>query len=334
MTSTRRGLVAALALAATIGLAACGSSEPAATSQSSTMSTPTSSAGAATGSAGASTAESSASATAGSGQSGSAPAGPIALPDELKQRGVLNVATFYNYPPYTVVKDGQLTGIEADLVRAIAKELGVEAKFNDLAFEAMIPSVVNGRNDVMIGAVADTDERRQQVSFLDLFNSRMSVLVKAGNPAGIDPANLCGRTFVVATGSTYQMGIVDKVSKQCVADGKPEIKQLQVADPGAVYLALGNSRGEFTVQDPAKAKSIADQDGGKTMQVLDGHLPGDEGSRSGWVFAKGSDPLRAAFVQAIDRLIADGSWQQILDKAGLGSSALMPVEPNPSLAAG
>ena len=128
------------------------------------------------------------------GKGGDGGTSKIALPDDIAKQGYLDVGSYFNYPPYTLPKGNELGGIEADLMRAVAKELGVEVRFHDLAFEAMIPSVVNGRSDVLIGPLADSEDRRKEVSFVDTLNTQMSMLVKNGNPKNVDPSDICGLT--------------------------------------------------------------------------------------------------------------------------------------------
>lgn len=63
-----------------------------------------------------------------SGGQSAAPA-QIVVPDEIKSKGAIDVSAFFNYPPYTVVNNGKLEGIEPTLVRAVAAKMGVEARF-------------------------------------------------------------------------------------------------------------------------------------------------------------------------------------------------------------
>ncbi|WP_425840005.1 transporter substrate-binding domain-containing protein [Streptomyces fractus] len=242
----------------------------------------------------------------------------IALPADIAKAGTFDVAAFYNYPPYTEVKDGQLSGIEYDLINAVADELGVKARFHNLAFEAMIPSIVNKRNDVMIGALADTPDRRDEVSFVDVFSADLGVIVKAGNPKGVT-AELCGHTSIDAAGN-YQQHVVKKMSKECVADGKKPIKQIVISDPGAAFLGVVNGRADFTLQAPGVAVYTAKTNAG--VDLLKERVTPRPKQVNGWIVAKNNTELQHAFGKAINNLIQDGTWQKLMAKYGLDKSAL------------
>ncbi|MGH3240379.1 MAG: transporter substrate-binding domain-containing protein [Spirillospora sp.] len=252
-------------------------------------------------------------------ESGGGAAATIRLPDKVRSKGALDIAAFANYPPYTTLENGRIGGIEPDLVRAVAAKLGVEARFHDLAFEAMIPSVVNGRNDLAIGMFADTPERRGQVGFVDIIRSEMRALVLKGNPRKVDPAKPCGLTSGESAGS-YQSTIIKSIAKRCAADGEPELKQHEFTDPGASFLAVVNGRTDLTLQDPAVAKYTAGKN--PALEMLHTPIKGDASLLSGWIFAKGNQELRTAFVQAIEQLMKEGTWQKKMADAGLGEVLL------------
>ncbi|SMF37375.1 substrate-binding periplasmic protein [Pseudogulbenkiania subflava] len=49
--------------------------------------------------------------------------------DDIRAGGVLRVAVYRDFPPFSFVKDGELTGIDVDLARAIGKKLGLAINF-------------------------------------------------------------------------------------------------------------------------------------------------------------------------------------------------------------
>jgi polar amino acid transport system substrate-binding protein len=251
----------------------------------------------------------------GAGESG------IELPDEIAAQGYLDVGSYFNYPPYTLGQGGELEGIEADLMRAVAEELGLEARFHDLAFEAMIPSVVNGRSDVLIGPLADNADRRKEVSFVDTLNTRMGMLVPEGNPGGVTTDDICGLTAGESAGS-HQESVLKKAQANCEAAGKPALELLSFGEVSQSFLSVKNGRTDFTLQDPAVAAYTAEQD--PDLELVEGYLVEDEPVLQGWVVAKDNDVLARAFVQAILNLAEDGTWQEIMEEAGLGDAMHLP----------
>lgn len=52
--------------------------------------------------------------------------------DEIIERGTLEIAVYENFAPFSSRVDGKLLGLDIDLGRAIAQQLGVEAVFREL----------------------------------------------------------------------------------------------------------------------------------------------------------------------------------------------------------
>ena len=62
--------------------------------------------------------------------------------DDIKARGVITIGTEGVYAPYTYHDEkGRLTGYDVEVGRAIAKKLGVEAKFVETPWDALIAGI-------------------------------------------------------------------------------------------------------------------------------------------------------------------------------------------------
>lgn len=257
----------------------------------------------------------------GDASSGSGSQDAIALPQDIADQRYLDVGAYFNYPPYTLADGNDLGGIEAELMRAVGEELGVEVRFHDLAFEAMIPSVVNGRNDVLIGPLADNEDRRKEVTFVDTLSTRLGMLVQEGNPKGVDTSDVCGRTAGESAGS-HQESILKKVQANCEKAGKPPLELLAFGEVSQPFLSVKNGRIDFTLQDPAVAAYTDQQD--DELELVEGYLAEDEPVLQGWVVGKNNRELAEAFASAIEKLAEDGSWQEILEEGGLGDAIHLP----------
>lgn len=249
----------------------------------------------------------------------------IELPASVEAKNSLDIAVYVPYPPYTTVgTGGEPGGLEPDLMRAVAEKLGVDPKFHSMKFEAMIPSVVSGRNDVMIGVMADTEERREVVSFTDLYTAGFKVVTAAGNPQSVDATNLCGATVGEAPVSV-QHDIVTRLSKDCVAAGEPAIEILDLVNPADNLVTLTNGRTDATLIDAVMADDLAKTN--DSYEVLDEFIEGPT-IYSGWLYKKDNDVLMNAVCEAISSLIDDGTWQRIMEEYGAGDVALMPIRMN------
>ncbi|AVK61272.1 amino acid ABC transporter substrate-binding protein [Lactobacillus sp. CBA3605] len=83
----------------------------------------------------------------------------------LQQAGTLTIGLEGTFQPYSYRKNGQLTGFEVDLGRAIAKKMGLKAKFVPTKFDALIAGLAVNKYDVVINDIAETPQRQQKYLF-------------------------------------------------------------------------------------------------------------------------------------------------------------------------
>ena len=63
---------------------------------------------------------------------------------ELKQKGELTIGLEGTYSPFSYRKDGKLTGFEVDLGKAVAKEMGLKAKFVPSKWDSLVAGLGSG----------------------------------------------------------------------------------------------------------------------------------------------------------------------------------------------
>ncbi len=69
-------------------------------------------------------------------------------------------------PPFCMVAKGRLIGIDVDLARLMAEEMGVKVKFIfPAAYDEQIPRLLAGEADIVIAAMTRTPERGLRVNF-------------------------------------------------------------------------------------------------------------------------------------------------------------------------
>ncbi|MES2183305.1 MAG: ABC transporter substrate-binding protein [Pseudomonadota bacterium] len=98
------------------------------------------------------------------------PDGRLLAPDiaRIVNRGELVVGMLdAETPPFFYTKDGEWIGIEVDLARAIAAELGVKVRFNRSAktFNGVVDLLAYNQVDLVISKVSRTLARSQFISF-------------------------------------------------------------------------------------------------------------------------------------------------------------------------
>jgi polar amino acid transport system substrate-binding protein len=94
--------------------------------------------------------------------------------------GVLKVA-IQPYAPYTDYKDGKLTGLDSDILTAVAAKLNLKVEPEVTDFAGMLAGVQSRRVDITIGGVAWSADRQKQGLFTDPpYYSPPAMAVKSG----------------------------------------------------------------------------------------------------------------------------------------------------------
>ncbi len=104
---------------------------------------------------------------------------------KAEKRGVLRVG-FSSFVPWAMQnKAGEFVGFEIDVATRLAKDLGLRIQLAPTAWAGIIPALLAGKFDVIIGGMGITDERLEQVNFTDPYDfTRLELLAsieKAGN---------------------------------------------------------------------------------------------------------------------------------------------------------
>ena len=89
--------------------------------------------------------------------------------DAIYQRGVLRVGTDVPYPPFEYKEPGtkDYYGVDMDIVKMIADEMGVDLEIVPLGFTTLIGAIQAGQIDIAISAMTITADRSLSVLFSD-----------------------------------------------------------------------------------------------------------------------------------------------------------------------
>lgn len=89
--------------------------------------------------------------------------------DEIKEKGKIVLGTAAGYPPFEFHKiiDGkdQIVGLDIEIAKRIAQEIGVDLEIVDMKFEGVIPALVTDDIDMIIAGMVGNEERAKVVDF-------------------------------------------------------------------------------------------------------------------------------------------------------------------------
>lgn len=85
--------------------------------------------------------------------------------DNIMERGVIKVGVGVFTPWAFKNKDGDLIGFEIDVATKLAEDMGVDVEFVPTQWSGIIPALLTGNFDVIIGGMTITPERALKVNF-------------------------------------------------------------------------------------------------------------------------------------------------------------------------
>ncbi|PHR28529.1 MAG: amino acid ABC transporter substrate-binding protein [Desulfotalea sp.] len=107
--------------------------------------------------------------------------------ETIKKRGVLKVGMDIFQPWAMKDKSGKLIGFEIDVATRLATEMGVKVEFTPTAWSGIIPALLTGKFDVIIGGMGITTQRALQVNFTNPYEySGMAIVANKKLAAGFD----------------------------------------------------------------------------------------------------------------------------------------------------
>jgi len=246
----------------------------------------------------------------------------LLLPAAVRSGG-LTVLTDPEFEPVSYSASGThtITGSDPDIVRAIAKALGIgRVTFTPIAFEGMLTGLASGRGDAAAGGITDTVPREKAVTFVDDFSLGELFIVRQGNAAGVSsaPLSACGRSVAYTFGAV-SAAAVPALSRQCAAAGKPPVRGVGVAGVPAAVLAVLSGRVEVALYDDLGFPALDKANGGRLQAFRITPYPGQY-----WGIAvpRADQRLAGALLAGLRAIIADGTYAKILHQYGLGNDAL------------
>ncbi len=236
--------------------------------------------------------------------------------DETKK---LVMATNAAFPPYEFVDDnGNYAGIDVEIAKLIAAELGMELEIKDVDFGAILGGVESGMYDIGMAGLTVKEERLLQVNFSNTYaKAKQVVIVKEdstvasfedfytgyddeGNPNGVKDDVKIG----VQQDTTGHIYASDDPEKWGFGEDKVIAYK---TGPDAVQALLTDKVGAVII-DNEPAKEFVKQNEG--LKILDGAYADEEYAIA---VKKENTELLEKVNAALKKLTDNGMIQEIVD---------------------
>ncbi|CQR24843.1 glutamine ABC transporter substrate-binding protein [Streptococcus varani] len=227
---------------------------------------------------------------------------------DIVDRGVLRVGVKQDLPNfgYRDPENMQYTGMEIEIAKKVAAELGVKIEFTPVTAQTRGALLDNGQLDMVIATFTITDERKELYNFTTpYYTDAVGFLVRKDSKIASNWEALDGMTIGVTQGS-IQWGLLEEIA----AEKGIHFNFRELGSNSEVVVALAARRVDAFSID----QSILSAFLGKSNQLLDIQY---KPSEYGIVTKKSNTELANYLDQLVQNWNKDGSLQTIYNKFGL-----------------
>jgi polar amino acid transport system substrate-binding protein len=202
------------------------------------------------------------------------------------------IGTDAPFPAYTYVDEaGVITGFERDVMDQVCTRAALSCTWERANFDQLIPGVISGRFDVVLGGIAVTDERRAIVDFTNSYHGTDPTEWYIGRPGALEPAEAL---VAVQSGTVQEAHLREMGYRHLSFPTEPQVLGALVA--GEVDLALG----PFETREDIRA--FVEKNG---FDYIYSEIILDDGV--GMAVCKGNSDLLDALNAALDAMHRDGT---------------------------
>ncbi|OBA99636.1 amino acid ABC transporter permease [Mycobacteriaceae bacterium 1482268.1] len=213
--------------------------------------------------------------------------------------GVLTVGTLSDAPPSICINSqGQFTGFDNELLRAIAEKLGLRINFVGTEFSGLLAQVASRRFDVGSSSITTTDARRRTVGFTNGYDfGYFSLVVPTGSAiTGFDKL-AAGQRVGVVQGTVQEAYVVDSL----------HLDPVKFPDYNTVYASLKTRQIDAWVAPSQQAQGTVQP--GDPAEIIENTFSLD--NFVAYAVGKENKPLIDALNSGLDAVISDGTWSRL-----------------------
>ncbi|MCR5483380.1 MAG: ABC transporter substrate-binding protein/permease [Bacilli bacterium] len=216
---------------------------------------------------------------------------------ETETKDKLTMVTEAGFHPYEYYSNGEIVGVDVDIVKRIAEYLDLELEVKDVHFDSIISEVRSGKSDIGAAGISYTEERALQVAFTDNYITSNQVIITKVDSDITNKDTLHGKVAV-------QLGTI---ADSYITDELPSIELVRENKFLACIEDLRQGKVDAVVMDELPAINLIDN----TMVILDEPLISDS---YGMVVALDNTSLLNAANAVIKKMKDSGEIDAILLK--------------------
>jgi polar amino acid transport system substrate-binding protein len=205
------------------------------------------------------------------------------------------------FPPFEYLEGGAVVGVDADLMAAIAKQMGITLTISDMEFDSLPTALANGQIDVIAAGFTVSPDREETMDFSSPYYTAAQTIIVATNSTIATVNDLKDKKIGVQSGTTGQTdaaGLTSDANIKGFASGMLAVE------------ALKNGQVDAVIIDNNPAKAYADENP-DTIKLIEGQFAAEEYALA---VKKGNSVLLNKINDALTKLKADGTFDAIISK--------------------
>jgi polar amino acid transport system substrate-binding protein len=126
---------------------------------------------------------------------------------EVQRRGTLRVGLDASFPPFEMINgNDEIVGLDVDIARAIAADLGVEAQFVNIGFDGLYDALLARRVDMVLSGLPYDPRWTEDVAYThNYFNAGQMLVTRVDENSISTMEDLTGHTIAIEWGSQADM---------------------------------------------------------------------------------------------------------------------------------
>ena len=230
----------------------------------------------------------------------------------------LTMATAANFAPFEYINGGEFQGIDIEVARIIASELGKELVISDMEFDSVVQSVASKNTDIGISGLTMNKTRKQVIDFSDTYFNAAQMLITKENDERFK--NLKTKEDVIkainqikdlkigvqagTTGEFYSKG-----DKDWGFEGFKGAKTISFTNGAMALTAMLNNQIDIVIIDEMPARVLTKTN--KGTELINIALTDEEYAIA---VSKGNEELLSKINEILRAIKQDGRMQAIINK--------------------
>lgn len=214
------------------------------------------------------------------------------------EEGKFIYSTSPDFPPFEYIDDdGNIVGIEPELIALICEKIGLVAEPLPMDFDGALEAAQTGKSDAIVSGVTVTEARKVIYDFTNPYTTIIQAIVSKDGAVTMD--NLGSVVIGVQRGTTGHMYVEDDYPNNVIVYDTYSL----------AFQALQNGQVDCVVLDDAVGNAYIKKIAGLGIQPTTYEV-----EEYAFGVAKGKTALVEAINAALAELIEDGTVQALIEK--------------------